>query len=179
MPWAFRTSGRPIPDSSRSWRNKGKALYRMGVYNEAIACHNQSLRLDPDCPSTWINKGKALYALGELEEAISCLDRALRLLRRLGAVAAALLLLSVILMGTAEGLIGGFGYSEISPASLRLAAKVAPVAAVQSEYSLWTRLPELGMIQACEELGTAFVPFSPLGRGWCGSIQGPRGFVPP
>lgn len=64
-----------------------------------------------------------------------------------------------------EGLIAGFGYSEISPAALRRASTVAPVAAVQSEYSLWTRLPELGMIQACAELGTTFVPFSPLGRG--------------
>lgn len=70
-----------------------------------------------------------------------------------------------------EGLIGAFGYSEISPASLRLAAAVAPVAAVQSEYSLWTRLPELGMIQACAELGTAFVPFSPLGRGIFGDVD--------
>lgn len=64
-----------------------------------------------------------------------------------------------------EGLIGGIGFSEIAPASLRLAATVGHVDAVQSEYSLWTRQPELGMIQACEDLGTAFVPFSPLGRG--------------
>lgn len=70
-----------------------------------------------------------------------------------------------------EGLIGGFGYSEISPASLRLASTVAHVAAVQSEYSLWSRLPELGMIRACEELGTAFVPFSPLGRGIFGEAD--------
>lgn len=64
-----------------------------------------------------------------------------------------------------EGLIGGIGFSEIAPASLRLAASVGHVDAVQSEYSLWTRQPELGMIQACAELGTAFVPFSPLARG--------------
>ncbi len=70
-----------------------------------------------------------------------------------------------------DGLIGAFGYSEIAPASLRLASKVAHVAAVQSEYSLWTRLPELGMIQACAELGTAFVPFSPLGRGILSDID--------
>ncbi|SMH48964.1 aldo/keto reductase [Maritimibacter sp. HL-12] len=70
-----------------------------------------------------------------------------------------------------EGLIGAFGYSEISPASLRLAATVAHVAAVQSEYSLWTRQPELGMIRACAELGTAFVPFSPLGRGILGDTD--------
>jgi len=48
---------------------------------------------------------------------------------------------------------------------LRRAAAVHPVAAVQSEYSLWTRQPEMGMIQACEALGTAFVGFSPVGRG--------------
>lgn len=64
-----------------------------------------------------------------------------------------------------EGLIGGFGFSEIAPASLRRAASVAHVAAVQNEYSLWTRYPELGLTRACAELGTAFVPFSPLARG--------------
>jgi aryl-alcohol dehydrogenase-like predicted oxidoreductase len=64
-----------------------------------------------------------------------------------------------------EGLIGGFGFSEIAPSSLLRAASVAPVAAVQNEYSLWTRYPELGLIEACRELGTTFVPFSPLARG--------------
>lgn len=64
-----------------------------------------------------------------------------------------------------EGLIGAFGYSEISPAALRRASSVAPVGAVQNEYSLWTRQPDLGLIQACKDLGTTFVPFSPLGRG--------------
>lgn len=64
-----------------------------------------------------------------------------------------------------EGLIGGIGFSEIAPFTLRRAAAVAPVAAVQSEYSLWVRQPELGMIQACADLGTAFVAFSPLARG--------------
>lgn len=64
-----------------------------------------------------------------------------------------------------EGKIGGIGFSEIAPASLERASAVHPVAAVQSEYSLWTRLPELGLLQACERLGTALVAFSPLGRG--------------
>jgi aryl-alcohol dehydrogenase-like predicted oxidoreductase len=64
-----------------------------------------------------------------------------------------------------EGLIGQFGFSEIAPSSLRRATKVAPVGAVQNEYSLWTRYPELGLVQACRELGTTLVPFSPLARG--------------
>jgi aryl-alcohol dehydrogenase-like predicted oxidoreductase len=64
-----------------------------------------------------------------------------------------------------EGKIGGIGFSEISPASLERALAVHPVMAVQNEYSLWTRLPELGLIDACARTGTAFVAFSPLGRG--------------
>jgi len=64
-----------------------------------------------------------------------------------------------------EGKIGGFGFSEIAPSTLRRAHAVHPVMAVQSEYSLWTRQPEMGMIQTCRELGVAFVPFSPVARG--------------
>ena len=64
-----------------------------------------------------------------------------------------------------EGKIGAIGFSEIAPASLNRASAVHPIMAVQNEYSLWTRLPELGIIQACRRLGTAFVAFSPLGRG--------------
>ena len=63
------------------------------------------------------------------------------------------------------GKIGAFGFSEIAPSSLRRAAAVHPVAAVQSEYSLATRAPELGLVQACAELGTALVAFSPVARG--------------
>ncbi len=70
----------------------------------------------------------------------------------------------------AEGKIGGYGLSEVAPGTLRRAHAVHPVRAVQNEYSLWTRLPELGMIQACAELGVAFVPFSPLARGVMGQV---------
>lgn len=65
----------------------------------------------------------------------------------------------------AEGKIGGIGLSEVSPATLERACAVHPIAAVQSEYSLWTRLPELGMVQACARVGASLVAFSPLGRG--------------
>ncbi|MFT6674172.1 MAG: aryl-alcohol dehydrogenase-like predicted oxidoreductase [Sulfitobacter sp.] len=56
------------------------------------------------------------------------------------------------------------GFSEIAPTSLRRAHAVHPVAAVQSEYSLSTRSPEMGLIQTCAELGVALVAFSPVGR---------------
>ena len=63
-----------------------------------------------------------------------------------------------------KGKIKGFGFSEIAPSSLRRASAVHHVMAVQSEYSLGVRSPEMGLIQACQELGTAFVAFSPVGR---------------
>ena len=64
-----------------------------------------------------------------------------------------------------KGKIAAFGYSEIAPSSLRRAMAVHPVAAVQSEYSLQTRLPELGIVQACERMQVTLVAFSPVGRG--------------
>ncbi|WP_426034426.1 aldo/keto reductase [Cypionkella sp. TWP1-2-1b2] len=69
-----------------------------------------------------------------------------------------------------EGKIGGYGMSEIAPDTLRAAHKIHPCRAVQNEYSLWSRQPELGMIQACKALGVAFIPFSPLARGMLGDI---------
>jgi len=65
----------------------------------------------------------------------------------------------------AKGKIAHIGFSEIAPTSLARADAIHHVAAVQSEYSLQTRQPELGLVQACERLGTALVAFSPVGRG--------------
>ncbi len=71
-----------------------------------------------------------------------------------------------------EGKIGAYGLSEVAPATVRRAHAVHPVAAVQNEYSLWTRQPELGLLQTCAELGITFVAFSPLARGMFG-VQTP------
>jgi aryl-alcohol dehydrogenase-like predicted oxidoreductase len=64
-----------------------------------------------------------------------------------------------------EGKIGAIGLSEMSAETLKNAHAAHPIAAMQTEYSLWTRNPELGVLNACAEPGVAFVAFSPLGRG--------------
>lgn len=64
------------------------------------------------------------------------------------------------------GKIRSIGLSEVSVERLTAAQTVAPIAAVQNEYSLWTRNPELGMVDACRERGVALVAFSPLARGF-------------
>lgn len=64
------------------------------------------------------------------------------------------------------GKIAAIGLSEPSAATIRKAHKVHPITAVQTEYSLWSRDPEDGVLQACDELGIGFVPYSPLGRGF-------------
>jgi aryl-alcohol dehydrogenase-like predicted oxidoreductase len=66
----------------------------------------------------------------------------------------------------AEGKVGHFGLSEAGAQTIRRAHAVQPVAALQSEYSLWWREPEKEVIPTLEELGIGFVPFSPLGKGF-------------
>jgi aryl-alcohol dehydrogenase-like predicted oxidoreductase len=72
-----------------------------------------------------------------------------------------------------EGKVRALGLSEVSAGSLRRAAAVHPITALQSEYSLWSREAELEALPACRELGVNFVAFSPLGRGFLtGAISG-------
>ena len=72
-----------------------------------------------------------------------------------------------------------FGLSEAGPRSIRRAHAVQPVAALQSEYSLWTREPERDVMPALKELGIGFVPFSPLGKGFlAGRIDESTAFDP-
>ena len=71
-----------------------------------------------------------------------------------------------------QGKIQSIGLSEISASTLRKAHAVYPITAVQTEYSLWTRNPEIAVLKACEELGTTFVAFSPVARGFlCGPLD--------
>lgn len=71
-----------------------------------------------------------------------------------------------------QGKIQSIGLSEVSANTLRQAHAVHPIAAVQTEYSLWTRNPEIAVLKACEELGTTFVAFSPVARGFlCGPVD--------
>lgn len=65
-----------------------------------------------------------------------------------------------------EGKVRHLGLSEASAETLRRAVKVHPIAALQTEYSLWTRDPENGVLATCRELGIGFVAYSPLGRGF-------------
>jgi aryl-alcohol dehydrogenase-like predicted oxidoreductase len=67
-----------------------------------------------------------------------------------------------------EGKVRHLGLSEVSPATLRRAHRVHPIAAVQTEYSLFSREPEDGLLPALRELGVALVAYSPLGRGFLG-----------
>ena len=71
-----------------------------------------------------------------------------------------------------EGKVRTLGLSEVSAATLRRAHAVHPITAVQTEYSLWTRNPEIAVLDACRELGVTFVAFSPLARGFlCGELR--------
>jgi aryl-alcohol dehydrogenase-like predicted oxidoreductase len=73
-----------------------------------------------------------------------------------------------------EGKVRALGLSEASAATIRRAHSVHPIAAVQSEYSLWSREPEAEVLPVCRELGIGFVPYSPLGRGLLtGAIKNP------
>ena len=68
------------------------------------------------------------------------------------------------------GKVRHLGLSEVSAATLKLAHAEHPIAAVQNEYSLWTRNPELGTIAACKDIGATLVAFSPVARGFLGNV---------
>jgi aryl-alcohol dehydrogenase-like predicted oxidoreductase len=79
----------------------------------------------------------------------------------------------------AAGKVRFLGLSEATPDQIRRAHAVHPITALQTEYSLWSREPELELLDTCRELGITFVAYSPLGRGFLtGAIQSPDDFAP-
>ncbi len=78
-----------------------------------------------------------------------------------------------------QGKVRYLGLSEAGPDTIRRACAVHPIAALQTEYSLWSREPEDGLLALCRELGIGFVAYSPLGRGFLtGQIKKPEDFEP-
>jgi len=78
-----------------------------------------------------------------------------------------------------SGKVRYLGLSEVSPQTLERAHRTHPITALQSEYSLWTRDPEDGVLAACARLGIGLVPYSPLGRGFLtGAYKSPEDFAP-
>jgi aryl-alcohol dehydrogenase-like predicted oxidoreductase len=76
------------------------------------------------------------------------------------------------------GKVRHLGLSEVSPQTLERAHRVHPITALQSEYSLWTRDPEDGVLETCERLGVGLVPYCPLGRGFLtGALKSPDDFA--
>lgn len=78
-----------------------------------------------------------------------------------------------------QGKVRCIGLSEVGADALRRAHAVHPITALQTEYSLWTRNPELAVLQACQDIGAAFVAFSPVGRGFLTDVPpDPAAFAP-
>ena len=154
------------------------ALYGFGANEELVgrvlAPHRDRVVLASKCGMTGVDgrrviDGRPETLLRTADEALARLgtdvidlyylhrvDRAVPVEESVGALA-----------GLVEaGKVRAIGLSEVSATTLRRAHAVHPVAALQNEYSLWSRNPELGTLEACRELGIALVAFSPLARGF-------------
>jgi len=163
------------------------ALYGFGrneaLVGEALAPFRQSIFLASKCGMTGVDGKRVIdgrpetlkrtceESLGRLRTEVIDLyylhrvDKAVPVEESVGALADLV----------REGKIRSIGLSEVSAGTLRRAHAVHPIAAVQSEYSLWTRNPEIGVLEACRELGAALVAFSPVGRGFfSGAVPDPQ-----
>jgi aryl-alcohol dehydrogenase-like predicted oxidoreductase len=158
----------------------GKAL--KGIRNKITLATKFGFVRDPANPASRELNGQPAYVRTSCEASLKRLDTEVIDLYYLHRVDPATPVEeTVAAMGelVKAGKIRGIGLSEVSAATIRKAHAVHPLTAIQSEYSLWSRDPEDEVLQTCKELGIAFVPFSPLGRGFLtGQIKKFEDFAP-
>lgn len=158
----------------------GKAL--KGIRKQITLATKFGILRDPVNPSKRGFSGKPDYVKSSCEESLKRLDTDVIDLYYLHRVDTATPIEETVgAMGQLvnEGKVRGIGLSEVSAFTLRKAHATFPISAVQSEYSLFTREPEEGILNTCKELGIAFVPYSPLGRGFLtGQIKTSEDFDP-
>jgi len=154
------------------------ALYGFGLneelVGEALAAHRQQIVLASKCGMHGVNGHRVIDGRPETIQA-SCEASLRRLktdvidllyLHRLDPKVPVEDCVGAMADLIRQGKVKTLGLSEVSATTLRRAHAVHPIAALQSEYSLWTRNPEIAALKACDELGVTFVAFSPLGRGF-------------
>ncbi|WP_297443296.1 aldo/keto reductase [Acidocella sp.] len=166
------------------------ALYGFGkneaLLGEVLAPHRRAFFLASKCGMTGVNgkrviDGRPATLKATCEESLKNLRTDhidLYYLHRLDRTVAIEESVGALGELVRQGKIGAIGLSEVSAATLRTAHAVHPIAAVQNEYSLWSRNPEYGLLAACDELGVALVAFSQVARGFlAGGVRDTR-FAP-
>jgi len=154
------------------------ALYGHGknetLVGKVIKPFRQDIQLASKCGMTGVNGKKVIDGrpdtlLATLDDALARLQTDhidLYYLHRLDPNVPIEESVGALATAVSSGKIGAIGLSEVSAETIRRAHEVHPLAAVQSEYSLWTRNPEIAVLDTCRELGISLVAFSPLTRGF-------------
>jgi len=151
----------------------GRAI--QGRRSEVFLATKFGIVRDPRDPSARVIDGSPLYARKAIEGSLRRLgvDHVdLYYLHRVDSRVPVEQTMEALADLVREGRIRHVGLSEASAQTLERAHRVHPVTALQSEYSLWTRDPERGVLAACRRLGVAFVAYSPLGRGFLSGAIG-------
>jgi aryl-alcohol dehydrogenase-like predicted oxidoreductase len=158
----------------------GKAL--KGIRDKITLATKFGIVRDPANPETRGMNGKPDYVRSSCEASLKRLDTEmidLYYLHRVDPATPIEETVGAMSELVKAGKVRSIGLSEASAATIRRAHAVYPLTAIQSEYSLWTRDPEDGVLQTCRELGIGFVPYSPLGRGFlAGQIKKFEDFAP-
>jgi aryl-alcohol dehydrogenase-like predicted oxidoreductase len=145
----------------------GKAI--KGKRHQITLATKFGILRDPNDPSVRGLSGKPDYVISACEASLKRLDVDVidvYYLHRVDPTTSIEETVTAMSQLVKSGKIKTIGLSEVTASTLRKAHHVHPITAVQSEYSLWSREPEDEMLATCKELGIAFVPYSPLGRGF-------------